>query len=38
VLVIELDKGFTYIINPEDVIAITDAPPPKGPPVPRLPS
>jgi len=32
VLIIELENGFTYIINPEDVIAITDAPPPKAAP------
>ncbi len=32
VLVVELDNGFTYLLNPEDVVSITDAPPPKGPP------
>ena len=29
VVVIELDNGFTYILNPEDIVSITDAPPPK---------
>jgi hypothetical protein len=31
VLIVEIEKGFTYILNPEDVIAITDAPPAKEP-------
>ena len=31
VVVIELDNGFTYILNPEDIVSITDAPPPKAP-------
>jgi hypothetical protein len=29
VLIIETDKGLTYILNPRDVVMITDAPPKK---------
>jgi hypothetical protein len=29
VLIVELDKGFIYILNPKDVVSITDAPPKK---------
>lgn len=30
VLLVELDSGLKYIINPKDVVVITDAPPKKG--------
>ncbi len=29
VLIVEIEKGLTYVINPRDVVMITDAPPRK---------
>ena len=29
VLVVETDKGLTYVLNPKDVVSLTDAPPAK---------
>ena len=31
VLIVEVEKGLTYVINPRDVVMITDAPPRKDP-------
>jgi len=31
VLVVETDKGLTYVLNPKDVVSLTDAPPKKEP-------
>jgi len=31
VLVVETDKGLTYVLNPKDVVSLTDAPPKREP-------
>ncbi|MFA5058813.1 MAG: hypothetical protein WC485_11915 [Opitutaceae bacterium] len=31
VLIVELDKGPIYILNPQDILSITNAPPARGP-------
>jgi hypothetical protein len=31
VLVVETDKGLTYVLNPKDIVSLTDAPPKKEP-------
>ncbi|MDD2762575.1 MAG: hypothetical protein PHE83_01220 [Opitutaceae bacterium] len=31
VLIVELDQGPIYILNPQDILSITNAPPAKGP-------